>query len=83
MRTKQQIQSHQGALTVQEVRLANRMRQHPKMFFSTLEICKAVGCVSARDRVRKMIAAGIPIGPAKLLRTNDNGSKVYGWRIAK
>jgi len=83
MRSREQKQQHQGALTVQEVRLANRMRQHPKMFFSTLEICKAVGCVSARDRVRKMIAAGVPIGPAVLLRTNPNGSRVYGWRIEK
>ncbi len=81
MRSKDQIKNHQGALTVQEVRLANRMRQHPKMFFSTLEICKAVGCVSARDRVRKMIAAGIPIGPAKLLYIGKSGNRIYGWRV--
>ncbi len=81
MRSRIQKQQHQGALTVQEVRLANRMRQHPKMFFSTLEICKAVGCVSARDRVRKMIAAGIPIGPAKLLYIGKSGNRIYGWRV--
>ncbi len=83
MRTKTQVQYKQGALTVQEVRLANRMRQHPKMYFSTLEICKAVGCVSARDRVRKMIAAGIPIGPAKLLYIGKSGNRVFGWRYEK
>ncbi len=82
MRTKQQIKSKQGALTVQEVRLANRMRQHPKAYFTSLTICEALVCVSARDRVRKMIAAGVPIGPAKLLYIGKSGNRVFGWRMA-
>ncbi len=83
MRTQWQKEEHQGRLTPAESKLAIRMRVSPKRYFSTLDICKILGCVSARDHVRKMKVAGCPIGPAKLLRTNENGSRIYGWRIAQ
>lgn len=83
MRTKRQRLEHQGALTEADMRLAGRMTRTPSKWFTTLEICRITGRVSARDVVRKLQAAGVPIGPAKLLRTNENGSRIYGWRVGK
>lgn len=80
-RTKRQKQEHQGALTAREKWFAERMKNNPTHYFTTWGICDGTGCVSARDKIRKLKAAGIKIGPAKLLRVNDNGSRVYGWRM--
>lgn len=81
MRTKKQIKEHQGVLSGRDLYLGLKMLREPKRYFTTLDICRLTGCVSARDRIRKLKADGAKIGPAKLLRVNPNGSRVYGWRI--
>ena len=83
MRTKRQQAEHQGALTEADMRLAGRMTRNPSKWFTTLEICRITGRVSARDVVRKLQAAGVKIAPAKLLRVNENGPRVYGWRVGE
>lgn len=80
MRTNRQKQEHQGNLTVAETRLANRMKKHP-WFFTSLDICRELGCVSARDKMRKFKAHGIPIGDAHLMDITASGTRAYGWRI--
>lgn len=80
-RTKRQKQEHQGALTKSDGNLVSAMKRLSLLYFTSGTICKITGCVSARDKIRKLQAAGIKIGPAKLLRVNDNGSRVYGWRM--
>jgi hypothetical protein len=79
MKSRQQQQ--QGRLTIAEIRLANRMKAHPKAWFSTLRICQILRCASARDRVRKMKANGVKVGRARYLYTSPTGAKVYGWRM--
>lgn len=81
MRSKRQKTEHQGALTAPENLLAGRMRNSPTTYFTTMQICQTTGRVSGRDVIRKLQAAGIKIGPAKLLRINDDGSRVYGWKM--
>jgi len=82
MRTENQKQTHQGQLTTLDLRLARRMENSPYKHFTAFEICAFTGRVSARDLIRKLKASGVKIGPAKFLRTTDNGAKVYGWRVA-
>jgi len=81
MRTKRQKIEHQGALNKKDQEMSLRFRAFPDRFYTTLDICRITGRVSARDVVRKIQASGIPIGPAVLMRTNENGSRVYGWRM--
>lgn len=83
MRTKRQKTEHQGALTENDKRLLANLKAVPSRYMTTLDICRITGCVSARDKIRKLQANGAKIGPAKLLRTNENGSRVYGWRVGK
>lgn len=81
MRTKRQKIEKQGNLTPREKVLASMFKHGLKQYFTTLHICRITKKVSGRDVVRKLQASGVPIGPAVLLRTNENGSRVYGWRI--
>jgi len=74
---------HQGLLNKTEKALAERFTASPKRWFTSLDICKATGCISARDKVRKLQANGCPIGPAKFLHKGETGASVYGWRVAK
>lgn len=82
-RTKRQKTEHQGKITEEDLRLVKSMAKYHNTHFTTADVCRITGCVSARDKIRKLQAAGIKIGPAKLLRVNDNGSRVFGWRIQK
>jgi len=81
MRTKRQKTEHQGPLTAPEKKLRDVMFACPSHYFTTKEVCRITRSISGRDKIRKLKASGIPIGPAKLLRTNDNGTRVYGWRM--
>jgi hypothetical protein len=72
---------HQGKLNWQEIKLANRMTRSPKKWFTSLEICGITGCVSARDKIRKLRANGIGITDAHFLRETETGAHVYGWRV--
>lgn len=81
MRTKRMKQEHQGRLNMADRALLSGMQNRPKEYFTTLDICRIAKCASARDRIRKLQASGVKIGPAKLLRVNPNGSRVFGWRI--
>lgn len=81
MRTKKQIKERQGRLTLADIRLVEQMKGHKNRYYTTLDVCGITGCASARDKIRKLQASGVKIGPAKLLRVNENGSRVYGWRV--
>lgn len=83
MRTKRQKAEHQGALTTRDKVFALMLQRKPERYFTTADVCRLTGCASARDKIRKLQAAGIKIGPAKLLRVNENGSRIYGWRVGK
>lgn len=80
---KSRIDQHQGKLTLKDLRLARKIRNRAYTHYSyvtSLEICALTGCVSARDRIRKLKASGIPISRAKFLYKTASGSNVYGWR---
>ncbi len=81
MRTNRQKIEHQGKLSPQDNKLATWMRRRKKHYTTTLEICLITGCVSARDRIRKLRANGIQIGPAKFLYRSKRGASVFGWKI--
>lgn len=82
-RTKRQRIEHQGELNYWDKQLVERMKRNPQYQYTTADICRITGCASARDKIRKLQAAGVKIGPAKLLRVNENGTRVYGWRVGK
>lgn len=77
---KTRKQQRQGKLSWVESKLALRMLRSPRKYFTSLEICQMTGCVSARDKIRKLIANGFTVGPAKFLRKTETGARVYGWR---
>lgn len=79
---KSRKEQHQGRLNDREKVFALMLQRKPGRYFTTLDVCRLTGCVSARDRIRKLQANGVKIGPAKLMRINDNGSRIYGWRVA-
>ena len=74
---------HQGKLTVPETEFLKWMKANPGRWWTSWEICENTGCVSARDKMRKFQANGVPIGPAKILRTNEDGTRIFGWRVAR
>lgn len=83
---KTRKEQHQGALSLSDLRLARKFRNRAYTTYSyltSLEICAFTGCVSARDRVRKLKASGLNIGPAKFLYITKTGNRVYGWKASK
>ncbi len=81
---KSRTAQHQGKLTKQDLRLARKIKNRAYTHYSyvtSLEVCKFTGCVSARDKIRKLQANGIKIGRAKLLYLTSSGARVYGWRV--
>ncbi len=82
MRSIRQRIEHQGKLNPQDLKLAAWMKRRKKRHTTTLEICLITGCVSARDKIRKLKANGIDIAPAKFLHKTKRGASVFGWRLA-
>ncbi len=80
---KSRKDQHQGKLTPVESRLVSRMTQSPNRWFTTLDICTITGCISARDKIRKLRANHILIGPVKFMRETETGARIYAWRIAQ
>ncbi len=78
---KSRYEQHQGRMTPKDNKLAAWMRRRKKHYTTTLEVCLVTGCVSARDKIRKLKANGIQIGRAKFLYKSKTGAAVYGWKI--
>ncbi len=78
---KSRYEQHQGRMTPQDNKLVAFMRRCKKRHVTTLEICLVTGCVSARDKIRKLRANGIQIGAAKFLYKSKRGASVFGWKI--
>lgn len=74
-----QNEQHQGALTPTDLRLRDALSHHK--WLTTLEVQRLTGCASARDRIRKLRANGVPIGDAKRLYKAQSGATVFGWRL--
>lgn len=78
---KSRYEQHQGHLTPTDRKLLAWMRKRKKLYTTTLEICLITGCVSARDKIRKLRANGVAIAPAKFLHKTKRGASVFGWRV--
>jgi len=85
MRTKADKRPHhEGKLDESDKLLFKFIEARGKLYTSSLEIQKLTGCVSARDRIRKLRANNLPVSnPAKYLYTTNNGKRVSGWRVEK
>ncbi len=81
MRSIRQRQEHQGSLGPKDKKLVAWLRRS-KRHTTTLEICMITGCISARDKIRKLKASGINIGPAKFLHKSKTGAYIFGWKLA-
>jgi len=79
---KSRQQQHQGVMTPKDKKLEAFLRRCRKRHVTTLEVQLITGCVSARDKIRKLRANGVPVGNARFLYKSKNGASVFGWKIA-
>lgn len=74
-------EQHQGELTPADLHLVEVLRSRGDAWTTTLEVCRITGCVSARDKIRKLKANGVPIGDAKRLYKSASGANIFGWKL--